>query len=414
MAELAQELVDDPEALAQDIADRIHREIPDVPADDEFRQGTLESGRRIIRQIAQQLREGGDMSEFRPPDVSIDYTEEYVHRGVELPVLLAVIRVGYAVFARSWSERLRARDAPPEVIAEAMGSSLLDIFTYVDTISAGLSAAYVDERERWSRSVEATRMDLARAILDGGVMDEASVARRLNHRLDGPQRSFLVWSDAEHATGLRPALQTVAQQVIAAVGASHALVLPLATKTLAGWIGGEVDEARWRGLGAGAISPPESLDVNVALGTTNHGVEGFRESHEQAQLARRVAQLRRSRRGSVTHYADVALLALATADRAQARAFVAHTLGPLAARDPSTRRLATTARIYLEEGRNRARTSRRLGAHPNTIAYRLTRAEELLGHPLDEHAADVEVALSIALMVDEDPEGDRGSTQQSA
>ena len=142
--------------------------------------------------------------------------------------------------------------------------------------------------------------------------------------------------------------------------------------------------------------------VGVALGTTKHGIEGFRESHEQAQLARRVAQLRRSRSGSVTHYADVALLALATADTAQARAFVAHALGPLAARDPATRRLATTARIYLEEGRNRAGTSRRLGVHANTIAYRLARAEELLGHKLDEHAATVEVALSIALMVDDD------------
>ena len=102
------------------------------------------------------------------------------------------------MFARTWSERMRTSGAPPEVIAEAISTSLLDLFTYVDTISGGLSAAYLEERERWSRSLEATRMDLARAILDGSVIDEAGTERRLNHRLDGPNTRS--WSGATPST----------------------------------------------------------------------------------------------------------------------------------------------------------------------------------------------------------------------
>lgn len=402
VAKVAQELLDDSDVLAAGLADRIHRETPDLPGDEEFRQGTLEAGLRNVGQLTLRLRDGGDLSHFEPPAVAISYAQEYVHRGLELPVLLGIIRIGYAVFAREWSQRLRDSGAPAEVVAEAMGTSLLDIFTYIDAISGALSAAYVDERERWSRSLDATRMDLAQTILDGGAVEPASTERRLNHRLDGPQRAFLVWSDAEHTSGLRAALQTVAQQVAEAAGASHALLLPLGTKVLAGWIGGDAEEARWRALSATSLAPPETIAVNVAMGTTRQGVDGFRVSHEQAQLARRIARLRGSHPGAVTHYADVALPALATADLAQARAFVAHSLGMLAAPDAATRRIATTARIYLEEGRNRARTARRLGVHANTVAYRLARAEELLGHPLHEHAAAVEVALTIAPMVSDD------------
>jgi cytochrome P450 len=37
-----------------------------------------------------------------------------------------------------------------------------------------------------------------------------------------------------------------------------------------------------------------------------------------------------------------------------------------------------------------------LAVHPNTVAYRLRRAAELLGHDLNRRAAEVEVALTIA------------------
>jgi DNA-binding PucR family transcriptional regulator len=122
---------------------------------------------------------------------------------------------------------------------------------------------------------------------------------------------------------------------------------------------------------------------------------GFRSSHRQAMHARRVGSSGAAAPGSVTAYRDVALTALASTDLEQAREFVIAELGALAAGDRATRKIADTVHVFLEEGRSRARTSRRLALHTNTIAYRLQRGAELLGHPLDERAAEVQVALAL-------------------
>jgi DNA-binding PucR family transcriptional regulator len=103
--------------------------------------------------------------------------------------------------------------------------------------------------------------------------------------------------------------------------------------------------------------------------------------------------------GRITSYAEVALAALASADPDHAREFVDTELAELAGEGEATRRIAATVRVYLEEGRSRARTARRLGVHTNTIAYRLARAAELLGHGLEDRAVEVQVALAIAPIV---------------
>jgi DNA-binding PucR family transcriptional regulator len=109
-----------------------------------------------------------------------------------------------------------------------------------------------------------------------------------------------------------------------------------------------------------------------------------------------VAQQSPAGAGTLVWYRDVALTALTSTDMTHAAAFVEAELGALGATDEGTRRIAETVRVYLAEGRNRARASRVLGLHANTIAYRLGQAAELLGHDLDERSAEVQVALMIA------------------
>jgi len=397
IARLAGEFLDDGGALAREVLRRIHSEVVGLPGDDEFRSATLESGTRIIHQIASQLRDGGDMGRFEPPAASIGYAEQYVHRGVDISVLLGVIRVGYAVFAEAWSRRLRADQAPAGVIAEALGQSLLDIFAYVDTISGGLASAYSQERERWSRSMEAMRVDLTRALLDGHGVDLDLAEQRLGHRLTTAQRAFLVWTDADYTTDLPAALRAAAREITSRAGAEHCLLLPLGGKTLAGWISGIPAGRPGERFPCESLSGPATPGVWAAVGATRPGIAGFTQSHEQARAARRIARLGQYPAGTVTAYDDVSLLALASVDPRQARAFVAHELGPLAAPDQATRRIAETLGTYLDSGRNRARTSRCLGLHSNTIAYRLQRASEMLGHPLDDRAAEVEIALRLLL-----------------
>jgi DNA-binding PucR family transcriptional regulator len=137
--------------------------------------------------------------------------------------------------------------------------------------------------------------------------------------------------------------------------------------------------------------------MHVAVGSPGHGVEGFRRSHAEALLVSRVAGLAGSR--GVTHFCDVSLDVLMTSDLDEARRFVAVELGPLAASDDATRRLSSTLRVFLEEGSSFVRAARRLGVHENTVAYRVHRAEDLLGRRVAERQLELRAALRLARLV---------------
>jgi DNA-binding PucR family transcriptional regulator len=144
-------------------------------------------------------------------------------------------------------------------------------------------------------------------------------------------------------------------------------------------------------------SPPNRLPngLSIAVGEPGHGLAGFRRTHIQAGHARRVASLVAPHGGPITRYHDVAVTALCTADGNHAAAFVSSVLGPLAADDGVTSRLAITLATYLRENRSRTQAAARLGVHPNTVSYRVRQAEELLGRDLSGDLLDLQVALEL-------------------
>ena len=71
-------------------------------------------------------------------------------------------------------------------------------------------------------------------------------------------------------------------------------------------------------------------------------------------------------------------------------------LGPLWRPDAHSEVLRTTLRVFLEEGGSTQATSRRLHLARNTVSYRVQRAEEMMGSPVEGHLPDVQTALMIA------------------
>jgi DNA-binding PucR family transcriptional regulator len=136
--------------------------------------------------------------------------------------------------------------------------------------------------------------------------------------------------------------------------------------------------------------------VRVAVGSPGAGIEGFRASHIEAAEAHRLALLPGRAEREMTYYRDVELPALLTADLERARSFVARELGELASEDPSVRRLRETLRLYLHTWGSHMRTAQLLHVHQNTVAYRIRRAEELLGRPAAERRHELETALLLA------------------
>jgi DNA-binding PucR family transcriptional regulator len=135
--------------------------------------------------------------------------------------------------------------------------------------------------------------------------------------------------------------------------------------------------------------------VSLAIGEPGTGIDGFCRTHAEAEHARRVALLGRSRPGVVTRYADVELLAIATIDLERTRMFVDRALGRLADDDDVARRLAATLSIYLQENRSRTRTAKRLGIHENTVTYRIRQAEGVLEHSVESDALELAMALAL-------------------
>jgi DNA-binding PucR family transcriptional regulator len=69
-------------------------------------------------------------------------------------------------------------------------------------------------------------------------------------------------------------------------------------------------------------------------------------------------------------------------------------LGALAIDDEPQARLRETARVFLSTGGSFTATAEQLTVHKNTVHYRIRKAEEILGRPLQETRLDIELALS--------------------
>ena len=149
-----------------------------------------------------------------------------------------------------------------------------------------------------------------------------------------------------------------------------------------------------RGRGAAGDWP-----VTVALGREVDDVAGLPRSYDQARRTVEAAR-RLGREGRLLRFDDLGVhrLLLQVPDPEDARTFAREVLGRLAT-DDSERTLElirTLARYFREDG-SPQRTAKALSVHPNTVGYRLRRAEELSGLALERYhdRLAAQVALEI-------------------
>jgi PucR family transcriptional regulator, purine catabolism regulatory protein len=121
----------------------------------------------------------------------------------------------------------------------------------------------------------------------------------------------------------------------------------------------------------------------------------YQEAHRTLETLRRLG-----RGGTVTAFADLGIhrLLLQVPDLAELRSFADDVLGALtrADRDRQAGYLTTLA-CYLRENNSPQRAARYLHVHPNTVAYRVKRIEEITGLSLDSYRdrLSTQVALEI-------------------
>jgi DNA-binding PucR family transcriptional regulator len=395
--EVAQAMSSDLDGVARELSDMIHAQISEL--DHDLRLATHESCRANLGAIMSMLSEGLLPGLATAPPEALAYAKEYVRRGLGLETLQRAYRIGQATLSRMWLEELRIRADDAEELADTFGFFNEWLFQWVETLEHRLTEYYMVERERRLRGTSAMRSEQVRMILDGSPIDIRNASATLRYELDRRHVAYVVWTtgatlDAPNGNVLFGEMERVAANVAALMGATDHLTVPLGGY-LACWAG--FRQAPRAETLTGTLPLVTNSWINVALGQVGDRIVGFRRSHEEALLARRVHQLRsQERQPTCVRFSDVALEVMLTHSREEARRFVAQQLGDLAGEDKSVARLRDTLRVFLEENGSFQNAAARLGVHKNTVAYRIRRAEELLGHGVKERQLELQTALRLA------------------
>jgi DNA-binding PucR family transcriptional regulator len=383
----------DLDGIAAVLTDAIHDNIDEL--EDDLRIGTHESCRGNISMILTMLGDGARPSLAVPGPEALAYAKEYVHRHHGFELLQRAYRTGQASFSQMWLDQLRLRAEDINEFANTFSFFNSWLFAWVETLESRLTEYYMSERERHLRGVSAMRAEQVQSILEGASVDIAATSARLRYELDRNHIAFIVWADAAQldklgGSAMFGAMEQQAAETAELLGATDHLTVPL-RGYLACWAG-----FRSRSPDFDGSLAPSRRQLHIALGERGQGLAGFRRSHEEAVMARQVHQLRQPTPRSCVRFGDVALDALLMQNPGEARRFVRTQLGSLAADSDAAARLRATVAVFLQENASFVHAARRLGIHENTVAYRVRRAEEMLGRELKDNQVELQTALRLA------------------
>ena len=147
--------------------------------------------------------------------------------------------------------------------------------------------------------------------------------------------------------------------------------------------------------------------VVIGIGGTCRDPGEIARSYAQAQRTTQTLQ-RLGRSGTASAFSDLGILRLLlqVPDLAELRSFAADVLGKLSMHEHEHKsEYLTTLACYFRENNSPQRASRILHVHPNTVAYRVKRIEEITGLRLDDYSDRLiaQVALEILDSLGEEP-----------
>ncbi|WP_215455109.1 CdaR family transcriptional regulator [Streptomyces sp. ATCC 21386] len=334
-----------------------------------------------------------------PPE-AVDGNRDLVHRGVSLDRILRAVWTSHVHTYERLLAALRLlveADRRPDESERVARLS----FAYVEELTTAFTTQYAAEREHWAGSRTAARRKLVEDLLAGRPADPTAVENTLGLDLVHHHMAAILWTaDGEEAQVSSAPLHRLAADLVGASQAVRSLVLPTGTSEVWVWLS-------WPGQPPGDLAvliregtAPTARcagGVYTALGPPARGSQGFRASHLAARETQRVAQALGN--PGTYAYADIAVLSLLTADAEHAERYMRDVLGPLAVPDPKVAVIRETLRLYLAHGRSRSLAAEDLFVAPTTVAYRVKRAEELMGRPLPQDHLPLLLALEISRVI---------------
>jgi DNA-binding PucR family transcriptional regulator len=329
------------------------------------------------------------------PSAAIEYARRLAQRGVPAGALIRAYRVGHERFLQWGLDELdRQGREVGQVVATARRMVGLSS-AYIDRVTEQVFTEYERERDRWLLTQTAMRAGRVRALLEDKQVDLGTVEAELGYRLRQQHVGLIAWDPdpPRGSTGLArlERLVLAAAQALACPG--RPLLVPRDEASVWAWLPlGRNTSVPWDLLHK-AMDDAEP-GPRLAAGAPAPGVEGFRRTHQQALLAQELAAAAGPHGSRAAVFAQIGPVALLCADIESTRAWVHSTLGALAIDDEPGARLRETARVFLSAGGSFTAAAEQLTLHKNTVHYRVRKAEEIIGRPLQESRLDVELALS--------------------
>ncbi|QUQ64459.1 PucR family transcriptional regulator [Kutzneria sp. CA-103260] len=393
IADIAAVMNDDRDTLARGMFDRLAPELRQLRGDESLLNllvGSIESNIGCALQI---LRYDLDITEVEVPPAAVAYARRLAQHGVTVRALVRAYRLGQDSFLKHAFALLNARVADPWAIARAAELLTAVAFDYVDRMSEQVFETYEEERERWLRQRDAVREACVRRLLDEQPVDVHASERTLGYRLVGVRHLAVVaWVASSSSTTNGPA-QVVRLLADRLNCPAEPLFVPRDETTAWAWLP----------LGSTSPTPGElraavartAGEAMVAFGDHGTDVDGFRRSHEQALQTRAVMLAAGDEAATVATFSEVGPVALLCGDLRLAKVWVAETLRALAVDDDVHARLRETLRVFLATGGSYVSAADQLALHRNSVHYRVRKAEEELGRPIESDRLNMEIALTV-------------------
>jgi hypothetical protein len=295
-----------------------------------------------------------------------------VRRAVQRGVSIEVVMMRYIAAHGQFSEFVM--DAAGEVDIPSLRELGRGQDELLQTLTSAVAREYRREQARHSQS-DQYRLEMVRRLLAGKRLDID-----LDYEFDD------TWHVGLIASGSAEAIST-ALAILALDYSCQTISVSLGTKTIWAWLG----KRNRSGLKVHEWQGYDDL-VSLAVGEPAYGLDGWRLTHHEAQIARQVAL---HGRAGIVRCLDVLLDAAVLRDETISRALMATYLAPL-----DTLRIGgevgrNTLATYLKCQRCIAKTAAVLKITRKTVESRLRDIENALGRPLTTCFAELEVALRL-------------------
>jgi DNA-binding PucR family transcriptional regulator len=372
-------------------------QIPDLRGDARLMELLAASVEGNVDTVLHALRYDIAVERVEAPTAALEYARRLAQQGMPVNALVRAYRLGQRRINELVFAELRAIDIPEPMRVSVIEAITATLFEYIDWMSQQVVAIYEDERERWLENQNSLRALRVREVLAAHrTIDVDAATTSIRYPLRWHHVGLVLWYPDVGADGDELArLQRFLRELAESAGAAAAPLFVAADQTCGwGWLPyrASTDDAP-TAVRRFALARPDA--PSLAIGTMADGVEGFRQSHREAETARSVSVIAKRPEPTVISASDPGLSVVARlgGDVAGTRDWVATVLGDLAIDNENDGRLRDTLRVFLACGASYKVAAEELNLHFNSVKYRVGRAVARRGREIGSDRLDVELAL---------------------